>query len=64
VSPSQLDVEVTERAMVENTAMLDDAADRLAKLGVGLSLDDFGTGYAALPALELVEWLRSRASYV
>jgi EAL domain-containing protein (putative c-di-GMP-specific phosphodiesterase class I)/GGDEF domain-containing protein len=47
----QLEIEITERAVVEATQVLDEAAHRLARLGVGLSLDDFGTGYASLHRL-------------
>jgi diguanylate cyclase (GGDEF)-like protein len=47
----QLDIEVTERAMVENASVLDEAARRIARLGVGLSLDDFGTGFSSLRQL-------------
>jgi diguanylate cyclase (GGDEF)-like protein len=51
ITPGQLDIEVTERAMIENTSVLDEAAERIARLGVGLSLDDFGTGFASLRRL-------------
>jgi diguanylate cyclase (GGDEF)-like protein len=51
IKPEQLDIEVTERAVIENTSLLDEAAHRIAKLGVGLSLDDFGTGFASLRRL-------------
>jgi diguanylate cyclase (GGDEF)-like protein len=51
VTPQQLDIEVTERAVIENTSLLDAAAQRIAALGVGLSLDDFGTGFASLRRL-------------
>ena len=37
--------------MVNDTSVLDDAAQRVARLGVGLSLDDFGTGFASLRRL-------------
>jgi diguanylate cyclase len=51
ISPKQLDIEVTERAMVDDTDVLDSAAHRVARLGVGISLDDFGTGFASLRRL-------------
>jgi EAL domain-containing protein (putative c-di-GMP-specific phosphodiesterase class I) len=51
VPSGQLDIEVTERAMVEDTLLLDEAAQRMVKLGVGLSLDDFGTGFSSLRRL-------------
>jgi predicted signal transduction protein with EAL and GGDEF domain len=51
ITPRQLDIEVTERAVIEDTSLLDEAAQRIATLGVGLSLDDFGTGFASLRQL-------------
>ena len=51
VTPEQLDIEITERSVVEDTTVLDDAAQRLTRLGVGLSLDDFGTGFTSLRRL-------------
>jgi diguanylate cyclase (GGDEF)-like protein len=51
IVPGQLDIEITERSMVDDTVQLDEAAQRLARLGVGLSLDDFGTGFASLRRL-------------
>ncbi|MEV0719018.1 bifunctional diguanylate cyclase/phosphodiesterase [Asanoa sp. NPDC050611] len=51
VPARQLDIEITERALVEDTQRLDEAAHRVVALGVGLSLDDFGTGFASLRRL-------------
>lgn len=51
ITPQQLDIEVTERAIIEDSVVLDEAAHRIAKLGVGLSLDDFGTGFSSLRRL-------------
>jgi diguanylate cyclase (GGDEF)-like protein len=51
IAPQQFEVEITERSMVNDTSVLDDAAQRIARLGVGLSLDDFGTGFASLRRL-------------
>jgi EAL domain-containing protein (putative c-di-GMP-specific phosphodiesterase class I) len=51
VPARQLDVEITERALVEETRLLDEAARCVAARGVGLSLDDFGTGFASLRRL-------------
>ena len=51
IAPQQLDIEVTERAVIEDSLVLDEAAHRIAKLGVGLSLDDFGTGFSSLRRL-------------
>jgi EAL domain-containing protein (putative c-di-GMP-specific phosphodiesterase class I) len=51
ISPRQLDIEITEGATVDDTVLLDEAAMRLARVGVGLTLDDFGTGFASLRRL-------------
>lgn len=51
ISPQQLDIEITEGSLVSDTSMLDDATQRVARSGVGLSLDDFGTGFASLRRL-------------
>jgi predicted signal transduction protein with EAL and GGDEF domain len=51
VPARQLDVEITERALVEETRLLDEATRCVAGRGVGLSLDDFGTGFASLRRL-------------
>ncbi len=51
VAPGQLEVEITESALIES---LDDSIDKLnqlSALGIRLSLDDFGTGYSSLTHL-------------
>jgi diguanylate cyclase (GGDEF)-like protein/PAS domain S-box-containing protein len=55
VKPSQLELEITETALIEN---LDRARDKLrhfARLGVSVALDDFGTGYSSLAYLKELE---------
>ena len=50
--PSQLELEITETALIEN---IDQAVDILKKLrisGVRISIDDFGTGLASLSYLK------------
>ncbi len=55
----QLDLEITESALVEDSHSNFDCLRRLRELGVGISIDDFGTGYSSLsyfkniPATEL-----------
>jgi diguanylate cyclase len=51
VTARQLDLELTEGAMIADGLLLEEAAHRVAKLGVGLSLDDFGTGFSSLRCL-------------
>jgi EAL domain-containing protein (putative c-di-GMP-specific phosphodiesterase class I) len=51
VSAGQLDLEITEGALMADPHRAEDTARGLARLGVGLSLDDFGTGYSSLQHL-------------
>ncbi|MCS6778487.1 MAG: EAL domain-containing protein [Geminicoccaceae bacterium] len=48
LSPQQLDVELTENAIIENSQTASASLRYLHQLGVSLSLDDFGTGYSSL----------------
>lgn len=48
VSAEQIQVEITETALMADPQRLLATVQRLAELGVGLSLDDFGTGYSSL----------------
>jgi diguanylate cyclase (GGDEF)-like protein len=49
--PHQLQVEITESALMVDPARAQTALRRIADLGVGISLDDFGTGYSSLQHL-------------
>ena len=51
VAPSQLCLEVTETALVEDTAVVVPALQALRDIGVRLAIDDFGTGHASLTYL-------------
>lgn len=48
VSPSQLELELTEGVLVEDADQAQAAMMDLRALGVKLALDDFGTGYSSL----------------
>ena len=48
VAPEQLQLEITESALVTAKHSVDRTVADLAAMGVGLSLDDFGTGFASL----------------
>jgi diguanylate cyclase (GGDEF)-like protein/PAS domain S-box-containing protein len=52
VRGSQLDLELTETAMVENPAQTVSALEALKGIGLRVSLDDFGTGYSSLSHLK------------
>jgi diguanylate cyclase (GGDEF)-like protein len=51
LSPSRLELEVTESAIVEDALMGQRTIDELRKAGVRVALDDFGTGYATMSQL-------------
>ena len=51
LSPSRLEVEVTESAMLDNIAETTSVLSRLSRDGVRISLDDFGTGFSSLSYL-------------
>jgi diguanylate cyclase (GGDEF)-like protein len=50
-SPRQLEIEITETALVESMAVAQATIDQLRQAGVRIALDDFGTGYATLSQL-------------
>jgi diguanylate cyclase (GGDEF)-like protein len=52
VDPSLLHVEVTETALMEQTATTDGQLVQLGRLGVKVLIDDFGTGYSSLAYLQ------------
>jgi len=51
LKPSQLRVELTERALLENSDLVLENMNALKTLGVKILLDDFGTGYSSLSYL-------------
>ncbi len=48
VRPGQLQLEITEGALMADPARVLSTLRRLDRLGVALSLDDFGTGYSSM----------------
>ncbi|HEU0276871.1 MAG TPA: EAL domain-containing protein [Rhodanobacteraceae bacterium] len=51
VSASRFRVEVTERALLENTPAVKRTLGIFRRAGISISLDDFGTGYSSLSYL-------------
>ena len=48
IEPSRLTCELTETALADESAEVEEAVSQIKALGVKLALDDFGTGYASL----------------
>ncbi len=55
VAAALIDIEITESAMVEQTAGVQRQLQRLRELGVRLVIDDFGTGYSSLAQLQRLD---------
>jgi diguanylate cyclase (GGDEF)-like protein len=53
LSPQNLEIELTERVMMENTEEAVAALKDLQEMGISIAIDDFGTGYSALSHLQI-----------
>ena len=51
ISPTQLELEITENVFIESMAVSVDKLQLLRAMGVRIALDDFGTGYSSLTYL-------------
>jgi EAL domain-containing protein (putative c-di-GMP-specific phosphodiesterase class I) len=52
ISPTSLELEITETTLMENPQWTIKLLDELYALGLHLAIDDFGTGYSSLSALQ------------
>ncbi len=52
LSPTELEVEITESIAIENLDLTIAILESLRGIGVKIALDDFGTGYSSLAALK------------
>lgn len=52
VRPEQMELEITESALLDTDSQVQDTLSRLKAAGILLLLDDFGTGYASLTYLQ------------
>ena len=66
LSPSMLEMEVTESTVMRNIGQVARQIDTLARLGIHFSVDDFGTGYSSLAHLHQlpVQTLKIDRSFV
>ncbi len=48
LKPSQLELEVTESMLIDNSASVGAQLQAIKALGVSIAMDDFGTGYSSL----------------
>lgn len=48
ISPSSIEVEITESVLIRDAAPVHEVLNRLRALGCRIALDDFGTGYSSL----------------
>ena len=56
IAPSQLEIELTETAVLNNLNEMSVKLDKLRQLGIRLAIDDFGTGYASLSQLKKINF--------
>jgi diguanylate cyclase (GGDEF)-like protein len=52
IEPKSLELEITERATMENISYTIESLKELKKIGVKIAIDDFGTGYSSLSYLK------------
>ncbi len=52
ISGSELDLEITESAIMADPERAHEILSRLVALGVGIAIDDFGTGYSSMAHLK------------
>jgi diguanylate cyclase (GGDEF)-like protein len=66
LSPSMLEVELTESLLIKNTDLTMSILDSLKSTGVSIAIDDFGTGYSSFDYLKhyLVDTLKIDRSFI
>ncbi len=52
IKPENLEIEITERLLLDDSSEVSHQLDAIHKLGIKFSVDDFGTGYSALSYLK------------
>lgn len=66
LSPADLELEITESSMLDESPNISAAISQLTAMGIDFALDDFGTGYSSLSALQRfpIERLKIDRSFV
>jgi EAL domain-containing protein (putative c-di-GMP-specific phosphodiesterase class I) len=59
--PNELEVEITEMTLLQDSATTLSILYQLRELGVRVAIDDFGTGYSSLNYLQSFPFDRSRS---
>lgn len=54
VSPTQIELEITETSVLEEPELSIDLLNKLSEQGFSIAIDDFGTGYSSLEYLNLM----------
>ena len=52
IPPSALELEITESALMQDSALTIEMLSRLSAMGMHIAIDDFGTGYSSLAYLK------------
>jgi EAL domain-containing protein (putative c-di-GMP-specific phosphodiesterase class I) len=52
ISPNQVELEVTESMLIEDSERCSKLLQQVSRLGVKITIDDFGTGYSSLSYLK------------
>lgn len=52
ISPTNIEFEITETALLRHTDTVNDTLEALRQRGIRLAIDDFGTGYSSLSYLD------------
>jgi diguanylate cyclase (GGDEF)-like protein/PAS domain S-box-containing protein len=53
INPENIELEITENALIENEDMAMEILQKFQKNGISIALDDFGTGYSSLQLINL-----------
>ncbi len=66
VSPSQIEIELTESTLMHEVDSIVKKLEAFKKLGIGIAVDDFGTGYSSLNYLKNfpIDYLKIDKSFI